>query len=118
MKTAPSDEVGSMNVVKLRGRVSRRDEERELPSGSVVLGFAVVVARETPSPTGRATVDSLDCAAWTAGVRRSVRSWEPGDVVEIEGRLRRRFYRAGGATASRYEVEVVRAKRIARSASA
>ena len=118
MTTAVSDEVGSMNVVQLRGRVSRLEEERELPSGSVVLGFAVVVARESPSPVGRATVDSVDCAAWAAGVRRSVRSWQPGDIVAIEGRLRRRFYRAGGATASRYEVEVVRAKRIARSPSA
>lgn len=33
------------------------------------------------------------------------RRLQSGDVVEVVGSLRRRFYRAGAATVSRYEVE-------------
>ena len=49
---------------------------------------------------------ALACAAWSARARRSVRSWSAGDVVEGVGAVRRRFFRAGGAAASRVEVEM------------
>ncbi|GAA4693175.1 single-stranded DNA-binding protein [Nocardioides nanhaiensis] len=112
------------NEVLLRGRVSAPPEQRELPSGDVVWTCRVVVRRPAPttaeSATARAagrrpvTVDALDCAAWSARARRSVGSWREGDLVEVSGRLRRRFYRAGGGPVSRVEVEVVRARLIRR----
>lgn len=118
MASETVDDVDTENTVRLVGRLSRLEDERELPSGSVVVGFAVVVPRALASPSGRNTVDSLDCAAWSAGTRRSVRSWQVGDVVEVEGHLRRRFYRAGAGVASRYEVEAVRVKRRRRGPAA
>lgn len=104
------------NEVRLVGRVSGRPEERVLPSGDRLVTFRVVVTRH--QPRGRQTVDALECVAWTARCRRSVARWDDGDVVELSGSLRRRFYRAGAATVSRVEVETSRARIIRRAATA
>jgi single-strand DNA-binding protein len=106
------------NEVLLLGRLSVAPEERDLPSGDVIVTFRVVVDRPPTrkgEPASRVTIDTLDCVARTAAVRRTVQSWEPGDVVEAEGSLRRRFFRGAGGLGSRYEVEVTRAKRWARA---
>ena len=104
------------NEVRLVGRVSGAPEERVLPSGDRLFSFRVVVARD--QPRGRQTVDALECVAWSARSRRSVSRWTDGDVVELSGSLRRRFYRAGATTVSRVEVETSRARIIRRAASA
>jgi single-strand DNA-binding protein len=97
----------AVNEVRLVGRVSQPPEERVLPSGDAVWSFRVVVARPAEeSSTARAGVDALECVAWSGRVRRSVSGWSAGDVVEVSGALRRRFFRTGGAVASRVEVEV------------
>ena len=104
----------SLNQVLLRGRVSAAPTERELPSGATVVGVRITVRRDRTTMTkgSRQTVDWLECTAWSAGARRSVARWEVGDVVEVEGSLRRRFPRGGGV--SRVEVEVLRGRRVAR----
>lgn len=108
----------AVNEVRLVGRVSRTPEARELPSGDVVWTFRVVVARPpTQDGRARAPVDALECAAWTGRVRRSVAGWAAGDVVEVTGALRRRFFRAAGAAASRVEVEVSGGRLIRRAAN-
>lgn len=104
------------NEVRLRGRVSGAPEERVLPSGDRMVTFRVVVARDRPH--GRQSVDTLECVAWSAQSRRSAARWRDGDVVEVTGSLRRRFYRAGAATVSRVEVETVRGRIIRRAATA
>ena len=45
--------------------------------------------------SGGPTVDTLDCAAWRADVQRSVERAAEGDLVELHGSLRRRFWRVG-----------------------
>jgi single-strand DNA-binding protein len=102
------------NAVSLRGRVSGAPIETTLPSGDVVVSVRVVVDREgrTRKPP---YVDTIDCAAWSARARRSVRSWQDGDVVAIEGALRRRFWRSGSGAQSRYEVEIRSAQRLSRT---
>ena len=102
--------------MRLAGRISGDPEERELPSGDRLWTFRVVVPRE--KPRGRQTVDVVDCTAWDGRTRRTVSRWGDGDRVEVAGALRRRFFRAGGATASRVEVEVRSARLIRRAASA
>jgi single-strand DNA-binding protein len=108
------------NEVSLTGRVGARPEQRALPSGDVLVSFRVVVDRPPArTPRERApTVDAIECNAWLGNVRRTVLGWSPGDVVEVTGALRRRFWRAGAAVVSRTEVEVLRAKRIAKAAPA
>lgn len=107
------------NEVVLVGRVSGEPEERELPSGDVLVSFRVVVARppgRRPTAPGRRapTIDTLDCVAWSAGARRTARALAEGDVVEVEGALRRRFWRAAVGSASRTEVEATSLRRLRR----
>lgn len=105
-----------VNEVRLVGRVSQPPEEKELPSGDVVWTFRVVVPRG--DHPGRQQVDALECAAWSPRARRSAAAWSVDDVVEVRGALRRRFFRAGGAPASRFEVEMTSGRLIRRAASA
>jgi single-strand DNA-binding protein len=97
------------NEVCLAGRVSSAPVERELPSGDMVVTFRLVMQRDRTPMTAksRQTSDWVDCAAWGGRARRSAASWQVGDQVEIEGALRRRFFRDGGGSATRLEVEMV-----------
>lgn len=105
------------NEVLLAGRVSAAPSERELPSGDRVVTFRLVLPRSRTPMTAksRQSSDWVDCAAWGARARRSAAGWKVGDHVEIEGALRRRFYRDGGGTATRLEVEMVSGRCIARA---
>lgn len=110
------------NEVLVVGRVSKDATTRELPSGDVLVAFVVVVdrprGRRASAGGGRAqTHDSLDCTAWTASTRKRVLSLRPGDVVEVTGAVRRRFWGAGTARASRYEIEVTAVRRLHRPAA-
>jgi single-strand DNA-binding protein len=101
-----------VNSVHLVGRVTATGEPRELPSGDTVLTLRVVVPREERRrDRSRSGVDTIDVACWTPTARRSASRCEVDDHVEVEGALRRRFFRAGGAVASRYEVEARRVTR-------
>lgn len=107
----------SANEVRLVGRISAAPEERVLPSGDSVWLFRVVVGRSGDRGRSRQTVDALECAVWSGRVRRSVAGWREGDVVEVTGALRRRFFQTGGGAASRVEVEVTGGRVIRRSES-
>ncbi len=107
------------NEVHLRGRVGAPAQERVLPSGDLIVTFRVVVARprvrgaSAGEPgTVRATVDTLDVVCWGAAPRRTAGRLEAGDVVEVEGALRRRFFGVAGGRQSRYEVEAARVRRV------
>lgn len=103
------------NEVVLQGRLSRAPEERVLPSGDVVQVARVVVPRPEG---GRAGVDWVDCAAWTSRLRRTVGRWRADDEVEVQGALRRRFYRTPSGPASLVEVELSAARLIRRAPTA
>jgi single-strand DNA-binding protein len=101
------------NEVLLRGRLAARVEQRVLPSGDLLALFRLVVERpQRPRKADDRTpsVDTFDCVAWRARVRRSAGGWQPGDVVEVTGSLRRRFWRSPAGPASRCEVEVASAR--------
>jgi len=104
-----------VNEVTLVGRMSQPAEQQVLPSGSELVKFRVIVGRP-PSPTSRVTVDALDCVVWTKRPARAVVGWRTGDLVEVKGSLRRRFFApTGGGRVSRCEVEVASAKLIRRA---
>jgi single-strand DNA-binding protein len=97
----------------LRGRVAAAADERELPSGHSIVTVRVIVDRDVAARRrSRQVVDTIDCVAWRSRVQRSIRTWRPGDWVEVEGALRRRFFRSQGGSASRTEVEVAAARRV------
>jgi single-strand DNA-binding protein len=87
-----------MNLVVLRGILSRPPEARALKSGDLLVSYEVTVAgRDGPaesvpvvwfSPPGGAAAANLDA----------------DDAVVVVGRVRRRFFQAGGSTQSRTEV--------------
>lgn len=106
----------SSNVVRLAGRVSGPPSERELPSGDRLVTFRLVITRERTPMTAksRQTTDWVDCAAWGARARRSAASWQVGDEVEVEGALRRRFFRTAGAASTRLEVEMTGGRLLSR----
>lgn len=103
------DPAGALNEVRLVGRVSADPIARTLPSGDRLVTFRLIVDRPAGGRSTQ-TIDALECSAWAARVQRSVLRWQPGDVVEVSGAIRRRFFRGAGGAASRVEVEVSSAK--------
>lgn len=109
--TSPEATYGS--TVLLRGRVTAQPEERTLPSGDVLVAFRLSVPRR-PTPLGRGsrqTSDWVDCVAAAARVRRAVAGWSVTDEVEVDGVLRRRFFRTATGGGSRLEVEALAVRR-------
>jgi single-strand DNA-binding protein len=116
-QAAPAAGATATNVVSLAGRLTGSPEERALPSGDVIVTFRVSVPRQdTPMSRGsKQTSDWVDCVALGARCRRTVSTWQVGDEVTLDGALRRRFYRTGAGAATRLEVEVLKARRVARA---
>jgi single-strand DNA-binding protein len=84
-----------MNVVALRGRLSRPAEIRSLPSGDQLIQLEVTVRR----PDEKAESVPVTCA-----YSARIADLDVDDEVIVVGRVRRRFFRAGGMTQSRTEV--------------
>ena len=107
--TAPPDHPSqqSVNLVRLSGRVSAAPEARMLPSGDEVVSFRLIVPRSaTARRRSKQRVDTIECSAWTARLRRSVRRLEAGDAVTVTGELRRRFTRGASGPMSWVNVDL------------
>ena len=107
---APGRRAETLNEVRLRGRLAAEPEPRSLPSGDEVVTFRLIVERRGPR-SAKATVDTIDCTVWSAGLRRRSLAWQEGDRLTVEGSLRRRFWRSPQGPRSRYDVEVGRVSR-------
>jgi single-strand DNA-binding protein len=92
----PDDTVVGVNLVVLRGHASAPPEEKLLPSGGRLATLSVRV----PGPGAHAT--SVPVAVWEPAAWLS--EIDVDDPLVVVGRLQRRFFQAGGATASRVEV--------------
>jgi single-strand DNA-binding protein len=118
VKPAEQQDISHCNEVRVVGRLAAAAEVRPMPSGDAMVAFRVVVERPAAevakSRPRTPTVDTLDCVAWRADVRRSASSWSAGDLVELTGSLRRRFWRGAHGPASRTEIEVRRGRRLRR----
>ena len=90
--TTTTNETPHVNEVRLVGRLSADPGELSLPSGDTLWTFRLVVERPPAAARTGQQFDTLDCAVWGGRVRRSVASWLAGDVVEVHGAIRRRFY--------------------------
>jgi single-strand DNA-binding protein len=101
----------------LIGRLSGAPVSKTLPSGDELISWRLVVDRAVggvqASGARLPTVDTIDCIAYKAGVRRLAGRWSGGEILHIRGSLRRRFWRGAQGTASRCEVEVIEAKKLA-----
>ena len=102
-----------MNVVVLIGRLARPPEIRELPSGDRLVAYEVTVPREGERAESVPVV-------WI-GAPASAADHDVDERMVVVGRVRRRFYRAGGSTQSRTEVvadAVVNARHAKRASAA
>lgn len=102
-----------LNVVVAVGRLTRPAELRVLPSGDRLVTMELTVARDE----GRA--ESLPISWFGAPARAA--DLDVDEEVLVVGRVRRRFFRAGGVTQSRTEVvadEVVPTRLAKRAAAA
>ncbi len=115
MADSATDEGG--NQVELRGRLSTDPVDRELPSGTPIVSFRVVIPRTTTVMTRGSSQrsDWIDCTAWSSAARRQASGWRVGDTVEVVGALRRRHYRAGDVGGSRVEIEMLGGRMVARA---
>jgi single-strand DNA-binding protein len=86
-----------MNLTILRGALSRPPELRTLPSGDVLVAYEVTVPASGDRRAESVPVVWFDAPA-AAG------TLDPDTEVVVVGRVRRRFFRAGGSTQSRTEV--------------
>jgi single-strand DNA-binding protein len=113
-----SEEPDALNEVVLRGRISGDPQLRELPSGTVLISFRLVVARErTPmTASSKQVSDWMECSAWGARVRKQAEGWRDGDRVEIRGALRRRHFRVGEQPRTSVEVEMLGGRLVRRAA--
>jgi single-strand DNA-binding protein len=108
------------NEVVLVGELAAEPVIRTMPSGDEVTGFRLTIRSGSP-PTARAAPraarrsDSVECAAWTAVVRRKVARCRVGDLVEVTGALRHRYWRGPAGLASRYEVEAASVRVVVRA---
>jgi len=100
------------NHVFLRGVLAEVPRVRTLPSGDELCSFRLTVPRPKGS-FGRTRVDSIECATTRLAVRKAAVRVAPGEILEVTGSLRRRFWRTGsGSATSRYEVDVVTARKV------
>jgi len=88
--------ISGLNLAVVRGEVSSPPDVRVLPSEAVLVQLQVTTRLE--SETLSTPIAVWNPAAW-------VEELEPGTEIVVVGRVRRRFFRAAGATASRVEVE-------------
>ncbi len=101
-----------LNIVMLRGRLSRPAELRVLPSGDRLVALELSVPR-SGGKTESVPVVWHDPPA-------AAQDLDVDQAVVVLGRVRRRFFRAGGATQSRTEVvaeTVIPARQVKRARS-
>jgi single-strand DNA-binding protein len=96
------------NEVHVVGRMGSRITSRELPSGDVITAFSVVVDRPKSAIHGTTKVDTIACQTSRPRLASTLSRIEPGTVIEVQGALRRRFWRAGAGLGSVMEVEAAR----------
>jgi len=99
------------NEVYLVGEVSTTPEQRDLADGRAAVTFRLDVRAE--GDTGP-TRDSLDITVISARGRKSALTWTVGDIVEVEGVVRRKFYKLGSVSKPFTVIEAQRAKRLRR----
>lgn len=87
-----------INLAVVAGTLAKAAEPRLLPDGTTVWELDVSVRADGAA----ASTVPVSWPAPTSGADPG--AWSPGEEVVVVGAVRRRFYRAGGATVSRTDV--------------
>jgi single-strand DNA-binding protein len=89
--------LAGLNMTVVRGRLSRPPEVRALPSGDELVTYEVTVPGDDDRAAESVPVVWLDAP-------KAALSFAADAEVVVVGRVRRRFFRAAGSTASRTEI--------------
>ena len=91
------------NYVELSGNLIGAPEIHVTADGVEVIQWRLKVAREDVGS------DSIPCVSRDAKVRKLVAKLKENKGIEIQGEVRSRFWRSGGITQSRVEIDVLEA---------
>ena len=110
METTPATEAAAPpepvhhNEVHIVGRVSSAPEVRALRDGELVIWRVAVERPRQPEEPRRS--DWLTCTTAEPAPGATAAGLKIGDVVELNGRLRRRFWRSRQGPVTPLEIEV------------
>ncbi len=107
LQSSPSTSAVGGNAVFLTGTLTEPAERRELAGGVPVVRWTLRVPRGA-GRSGPAGSDLLDCVALDDEMQDRALGWPIGLPLTVTGAIRRRFFRTGGRTATRVEIEVDR----------
>lgn len=111
--TRPATADRHRNEVLLGGELLAGGEIRTRPDGVEVTAFRLAV--RSAKAGGRASpAERIDCVAVRAAARDRVSTLVAGDLIEVDGTLRHRYWRSVGGLSSRYEVEADRIRVVRR----
>lgn len=97
-----------VNEIILVGRLSGDPEWRALPDDREVAVWRLIVEhRDARSPQD--AIDTIRCVGYDPAIHTGVRTWSHGDVIEVRGALRHRFWKSSGGPRGVYEVEAASA---------
>ena len=102
------------NAVLLVGTLTEPGEERDLAGGVKVVRWTLRV----PRGPGRVGTDLVDCVALDPALQQRGLAWPQDSKLMVLGALRRRFFRTGGRTTTRVEVEAHRVTEMVEKPSA
>lgn len=108
-----------MNIVLLRGNLTRDPELRTVSSGdkkTSVVSFTVAVSKDFTRANGTKDkiVSYIQCEAWDSGADIIGDSFKKGDLVMIEGTLRNDNWEKDGVKHSTLKIRVNNFSKITR----
>lgn len=106
---ASSTPAPACNQAVVIGELVQGPERKDLPSGTSVVSFSLTVRAEGEKTTSVPL-------SWFDPPKR-VDRWKPGDHLLAIGPIVRRFYQAGGVTASRTDIDVRHAESLSSARS-
>ncbi|CAM3645571.1 hypothetical protein GCM10009799_10940 [Nocardiopsis rhodophaea] len=99
------DRCGHRNEVVVAGRVTAEPYVRELPSGDHLITWRISITRPPADRRPSQPADPITCVSFRPDIEEATRGWRIGDVVQVSGSLRRRFWRSSKGSTSVIEVE-------------
>ncbi|GAA4633239.1 hypothetical protein GCM10023196_069990 [Actinoallomurus vinaceus] len=107
--------VTHVNEILLVGRLSGTPEWKALPEGRQVAVWRLIVEHQN-ARSSQDAIDTIRCVTYDSAVQEGIRGWRHGDLVEVRGSLRHRFWRSPDGPRGLYEVEAAIAVRHDRAA--